>query len=283
LTQDAIDMSQRSRGTGRAVDASFARRRRALAVLAGVAAVCLLSTRALPDDQTAGDVEGARTALEKWVETRRILSEERREWELGREMLAARIDLVQQEIEGLRGKIGEARDSITEVDEQRTSLVEASAEYDRVAEGLVETVAGLERRARELIPRLPDPALERIALLRQRMPKESTDSQMSPSERFLTVVGLLNELDKFQREITITNEVREIPGGASAEVTAVYLGLGQAYYVDAAGRAAGVGTAGPDAWVWSPADEGASRIGEVAAILRNERAAEFVRLPIRVD
>jgi Protein of unknown function (DUF3450) len=94
---------------------------------------------------------------------------------------------------------------------------------------------------------------------------------------------MLNEINKFNREITMTSEVRTLPDGTSAQVTAIYLGIGQGYYVGADGTVAGVGTATADGWVWTTATAAAPRIAEVIAILKNEQVAHFVELPVRID
>lgn len=76
---------------------------------------------------------------------------------------------------------------------------------------------------------------------------------MSLSERFLNVVGVLNEVNKFQREVTVTSEVRKLAEtGSSAEVTAVYVGIGQGYYTTANGKSAGIGNATATGWEWTP-------------------------------
>ena len=69
----------------------------------------------------------------------------------------------------------------------------------------------------------------------------------------------------------------------SAEVTVVYLGLGQAYYAAERGAVAGTGTAGPDGWVWFEAPAEADAIRRVIAILQNTEPAAYVGLPIRID
>ena len=64
-------------------------------------AICLLSSGVLSAGTSAGDVDNTRAALEKWVETRRIISREKHDFELGREMLSERIELVEREIKSL--------------------------------------------------------------------------------------------------------------------------------------------------------------------------------------
>jgi chromosome segregation ATPase len=244
-------------------------------------ALSLLAVSAAYQDE--GRVDGARATLEKWVETRRVISQERRDWELGREVLDDRIDLVTREIESFRGKISEAETSIGDADRQLAELV---AERDRLklaSASLAEDVVGLEARTKELLKQLPDPIRERIRPLSQRIPDAAEDNRLSLSERYQNIVGILNAVNKFNREITVTSEVRTLGDGASAEVSALYIGIGQGFYASANGTSAGIGMPGPEGWAWRPANEYAADISRAIAILNNEQPAEFVRLPIRIE
>jgi hypothetical protein len=239
--------------------------------------------RAAPPDAAPDGVDDTRAALEKWVQVRRIISQERRDWALGRQILTERIELVGHEAESLRSKVREAEASITEADKARAGLIEENERLKKASDALVAAAAALEVRTRELLRRLPEPLRERVKPLSQRIPEDPKDTKLSLSLRFQNIVGILNEVNKFNREITITSEVRPLPDGTSAEVTALYIGLGQGYYVGANNQVAGIGTASPDAWVWTPANEAAPTIAKVIAILKNEQVASFVKLPIKVD
>jgi len=224
-----------------------------------------------------------RALLERWVETRKAIALERREWSLGKETLEARVELLRGELAGIRTRIGETERGIGEADRVREELVTEADALAREEETLVATVVGLEARTRSLLARLPVPIREKVKPLSQRLPDDGAASTLPPSVRFQNVVGILNEINKFAREITVTSELRELPGGRSVEVTAVYLGIGQGYYVGAANSVAGVGRPGPDARTWTPADDRAEAVARVVAILKNERPAEFVPLPLVVE
>ena len=253
-------------------------------VLLLIATACLLLPAGGMLAQDGGvDIENARDALERWVETRRVISAERRDWVLRRESLNDQIDLMQRKIETLREKMAEDQAKIAESDEEIGGL---SADNDTLTEAfsaLDAAVVGLEARVKTLLRRLPEPTLERVQTLRQALPDDSNDTKLSLTARFLTIVGILNEVTRFNREITVTTEVRTLPDGTSAEVAALYIGLGQAYYVTSNGDAAGVGTATDEGWVWTPADEAAPEVAKAVAIFRNEQLAEFVRLPIKIN
>lgn len=248
-----------------------------------IAALCLPLSGADPGVEGSQEPGGTRATLDKWVETRRIISKERQEWALGREMLTDRVDLLAREIESLRSKMGTAETSIADADKRRLELIDEHESLKQVADGLKVTVTGLESRTRTLLRRLPEPIRERIKPLSQRLPDDPEQTKISLSERFQNVVGILNEVDKFNREINVGSEVRTLANGNSAEVTALYLGIGQGYYVDATGTSAGVGTATEDGWAWTPSNETAGEIARAVAILKNEAVAEFVLLPLEVD
>ncbi len=257
----------------------------AMLVVAGVAAsFAWLSGFAGTGAHAAGaeDVESIRATLEKWVDTRRVISQEQRDWATGREMLNERIALVKREIESARGRVKEAQATITEADTKRAELVEENEKLKLQSVELAKTVIALEQRTKELIRKLPDPIKDRVKPLSQRLPEDSAGSKLSLSVRFQNVVGILNEVNKFNREISVTSEVRALPDGTSAEVTALYVGISQGYYVSGNGKIAGIGQATDEGWVWKPANEAAPQIARAIAILKNESVAAFVMLPVEI-
>ena len=263
------------------------RRLRGLAIAAVPAALVGLTSAGYLTSQDAEGVDDARAVLEQWVETERAISREKRDWDLGREILVDRIELVRSEIEGLRTGITEASASIADADAKRDELVAENDRYKAVAAELEEHVAGLEAKVRDLLVRLPEPVQDKVARLSQAVPTgEEEDVELSLGIRFQNVVGILNEVNKFHGEISAFSEVRTLAGGDSAEVTAVYVGLGQAYYVtgDEAAPQAGVGVPTDEGWAWRPLEpELAPAVQDLIAILQNEQPAAFVQLPVTID
>lgn len=248
-----------------------------IAALATLAAI-----PALADDTPVSErIGGMRDAFDRWVETRRVISEETRDWTLGKDMLDSRIDILRRELAAVREKIAESERSTTDAD-RRTAELAAQRDALRAASGeLAATAAALETRTKELVQRLPDPIRDKIKPLSQRLPADPASSELPLSTRFQNVVGLVNEVNKFNREITVTSEIRALPDGTSAEVTVVYIGLAQAYYTGGNGRIAGFGAATADGWTWTPANDAAPQIARLVAILKNESPAEFVLLPLK--
>lgn len=255
---------------------------RAASRVALVACVALWTTATAGERATAG-IEEARTMLEKWVETRRVITKEKTDWQLGAEMLTERVKLLLREIGGLRDRIAEANASIADADAKRAALVEENERAKQRSVAFASAVSALETRTKALLARLPDPIRERVRPLSQRLPEDPAGTTLPLSQRFQNVVGILNEVDKFHREITVTSEVRALGDGRQAEVATMYVGLGQAFYASTAADAAGVGSAAADGWRWTSSDSSAAEIARAIAILKNEQVADFVPLPIRID
>lgn len=228
-------------------------------------------------------LEDSRQALQDWVQTRQLISQEKHEWVQGRELLKGRVDLVQREIQTIQERTQEAQDSMDGASKQREELVLENETLKVSSEAFLTDVKRLEARMRGLLGRLPQPLVERVSSLSQRIPAEGAETKLGLSDRYLNIVGILNEVDRFHREVTLTSEVHELPGGKTAEVAVMYVGLGQAYYVTNGGDHAGIGTASSEGWVWTPADKFAKEISKAIAILKNEEIAQFVCLPVHFD
>lgn len=231
----------------------------------------------------AEDVDQARATLEQWVETRRLISQEKRDWALGKELLSDRIAVYRGEIESLREKIEKAETSIADTDRKRAELLADSAALKEASQDMAERVAAFEQRTKELLPRLPQPIQDSVLPLSQQLPDDPAATDLSLSQRFQNVVGILNLVNKFNGKITITSEVRTLPDGTTAEVTAMYVGIAHGYYVDGRATRAGVGRSDAEGWAWTPADEYAEAIARAIAINGTEEGADFVQLPVHVE
>ncbi len=244
---------------------------------------CLQPAIGYAADNEPVAIDDTREALAKWVQTQQLISQEKKDLALSREMLNARIELVRHEIESLQEKIQKAEDSIAEADKKREEMMQQNEKLKASSASLVDTVATLESKTQNLLKRLPDPIRDRVKPLSQRLPQEDKETKLSVSERFQNVVGILNEVDKFNRDISVFSEIRTFNDGSSVEVTALYLGLGQGFYASANGSVAGIGTATDQGWVWKEDNLAASQISDVIAILKNEKVASFVQVPVEIQ
>lgn len=228
-------------------------------------------------------VGNARDALAKWVETEQVISREKEDWNMGREVLEQRISLMEGEVAALEQKIAETRKAIAEIRVKRDELVADNRSLHDAQTVLETVVQRLETKTKRLLVAIPEPLAQRVAPLSRRLPDDPANTELSLSTRFQNVIGVLNAINKFNADITLTNEVRTLPDGSSAEVKALYLGLGQAYYVTPNGLSAGIGRPSQEGWDWVAADEMAEEISRAIAIFQNEEKPAYVPLTVTVQ
>ncbi len=247
-------------------------------------AACLIYMAApTPPAPAEGGVDAFRTKTEKWVETRRILSEERSDWQVERELLRASSDLLAQQKKALQQEIQSLETSATEADAERRELLLRRGEYQRANAALEEEIRDIERRVLAIAPRLPEPLQRKLDLLLVQIPDDPEQSDLQLGQRLVSVLGVLAQAEKFNGTATFVGETRAVDDEQKVQVRTLYWGLGQAIYVDAQGRTAGVGRPAADGWSFSREPALARAAERLLDIYEgNIDLIEFVRLPVEI-
>jgi len=230
---------------------------------------------------SARSLDAARSTLDKWVETQGIISKERRDWQQGKEILMSRIEAVKKEIARVEERLKEARAGKAKTDEAAVQLTGERRAIAEVTEALAAHLGDLETRLRALFRILPESLQEKLQPLYQRMPEDPANDRISVAERFQNVLGILNEMNRVNNEVTVASEIRPLSDGRPSEVKTIYVGLGQAYFVSARGEA-GIGRPSADGWTWRTDDAIAPDINLVLEILQSKSSPKFVPLPVDI-
>jgi len=234
------------------------------------------------DSGSKATLDDTRVTMTKWIETQQLIAKERSDWQQGREILKARVELVEKEVAALDSKIKEAKASVAETNRKRDELQAESDRLKATADGLASTVVAMEAEVRKLAKVIPDPVRTKLEPLFQRIPADPTKTNASVAERFQNVLGILNEVGKANSEISVSFEVRTLSDGTSGEVQAIYVGLGQAYYISPKGET-GVGRPTPDGWKWEKLpDSYNNKVLTALEIIQGKHIPAFVPLPVKI-
>lgn len=226
--------------------------------------------------------DSTRTKIQEWVRTEQLISEKKAEWQEAKGILEARIELLQSELDDYQSRIETAQAEIAKSDEQKAKLEAQRADLKAATDTLRTLIVGMEKKLKaEVLPRLPEVLADKIRPLSQKLPDNPDETELSLSQRFQNVVGTLNEINKFNAAISTSTAIREL-NGKEIEVKEIYLGLGQAYYVNNDGTMAGSGTPGLEGWDWKAMNERAPEMMKIFQVLEGEGLAEYVPLPFEV-
>ncbi|MDX1953114.1 MAG: DUF3450 family protein [Verrucomicrobiota bacterium] len=222
-----------------------------------------------------------RSTLQQWVETRQLISRTQTDWQSDKEMLQQTIDLFGRELSQVEEQMGKLSTNNVQVEKERAqaeALLKASNEALEKMKAFAGTFEG---QIKALSPRLPQPLQEVIKPLMAKFPSEAS-TKMAVTERVQLLVGILNELDKFNNAVSVFSEKQKNSKGEEIAVETVYVGLGAAYFVNEANDFAGMGSPGANGWEWVAKPELAPAVREILQIYRNEKGARFVGLPAAI-
>jgi hypothetical protein len=223
-----------------------------------------------------------RSTLEKWVESRQLISQTRAGWQTEKETIDQTIQLFERELKSLNEQLSTVSTNSTQVESERTVALAEQTELVNAADALKRVATGLEQKLTVLAPLFPQPLAEKIQPLLKRIPADPAVTKMSGVERMQNLVGILNEVDKFNSAVTVVSEIQKSPSGAEVQVETIYLGLAQAYFVDKSGAYSGIGLPGTKGWEWTARNELATKIQKSIAIYKNAEPAAFVNLPVQI-
>jgi len=244
-----------------------------------VLATALLAGPVLAD----GTLNDTRSTLEKWVETRQLISKTRADWQTDKETLEQTVALYERELKSIEeqmSKVSTNNVQVTKEMAEADALKKSSAEANEAARQFTVT---FEAKIKQITPKLPAPLQDILKKDLARMPADPANTKMLAAERVQVCVSVLNELDKFNNSVNLFSEKRKNSAGEEVAVETMYVGLGGAYFVNDAGDFAGVGTPGANGWTWTTKPEIAPAVRTAVKVYRSEHPPAFVKLPVTIQ
>lgn len=243
------------------------------------AGIVLAGTAAL---NAAPALKETRSTLKEWVELKKIISEEKNDWRVEKQILQESIDLRNDEIEKLKAAIETYEAEATDADKVRDELTQQETELKQASAIIKEQLVDLEASILDLVKYLPETLKDKVAIVTARIPKTKREIDASSlSNRIGFILSILGEIEKFNSQLTVVNEIREI-GGERVRVDTLYVGLAIAYYVDGTKSEAGYMIPAKDGWKRFEDNSLANDIADAVAMQKREATVRFVDLPITV-
>ena len=228
------------------------------------------------------NLSDTRAVLDKWVETRQIISEERANWRTEKSILGDTVALLKNELERLDASLTDLESSATAADEERVNLTEEKDTLNAASSVITDKLAALETALKRIVNSLPEPLVSKLKPLIRRLPEDPTNTKLSLGERVQNIVGILSQTDKFNTTVTMTSESREIEGGKIVEVRTLYWGLANAYYVDQSGTYAGLGYPTAEGWEWPKVEGTGPEIKRLLDVYEGSEEIQFVTVPAKI-
>jgi len=224
-------------------------------------------------------VADTRATLAKWVETRQMIFRLKADWDEDRETIKSTISLFKVQQERLAEKlaqVGEQNGQVAkETTEHETQLKKCMAALDKVEE----MVVGFESKLKAQIPNYPPPLVsqELVSKIISLIPEDSRETKVPLISRVQNLILILKAVQEFNSELLVASEIRR-NGDKEIEVQAIYLGLGQAWFVSKDGSFAGTGGPSENGWIWQPDPSIAGQVQDAIAVYDKSKPASYVAL-----
>jgi soluble cytochrome b562 len=229
-----------------------------------------------------GRLNEARSALEQWVQTRQLVAKTRADWVAEKDVFAASVLMFERELTDLDAKVAGLGEASEQVGRERTELQLEKAALGEASDRAKEVATIHEKRVKAMSRSLPEPLARRIQPLIDRFPDEPESTRLTAAEGLQTLVGVLNEIDKFNSSVAIESEIRTNAEGREVQVETIYLGLAQAYFVGEGGKFAGVAVPTAEGWQSTAQNELGPVIARAIAMYRNQVPAALVVVPFEL-
>ena len=226
--------------------------------------------------------EEVRSALKEWVDVKKITSEEASEWKVEKAVIEDMLQVLEQEEVDLKQKIEDSQSFLSTADEKRSTLEDERAELVTASGELTEFLDHLEQSVKTLYAKFPEPLQETLEPLYSRIPGDDDAKKPALALRLQSVIGILSQADKFNSNLSLEIEIRQIEG-STVEVKTLYFGLAGAVYAEANGGSGGYGLPAADGWTWIDAPEDLSGIIETIQVYEGSKEATFTNIPVKLN
>ena len=236
----------------------------------------------------------SRELIRQWVQTERIISEEKTTWQVEKQQMQDLLEIYQQELKLLNEELNLAGSSADLIDENKEKLESGLAQYREAKQILRSSMASLIPRMQNLVGRFPAPLVEELGsdidLIR------SPQALDKPRDVLKSIIAILNAAGSFNRTLTLAEETRTLANGKKITVSVLYLGLCRAYYAADVGPLAGTGvpaataatadtaaTAAAGGWLWTEDGGIADQVRRTIAVHKKSAQPQLVELPVQLQ
>lgn len=226
------------------------------------------------------DPIASRELIRQWVQTERLLSEEKNTWKVEKQRMQDLLDLYQKELKLLNEEIQKAGASAGLVDDRKGKLESELKAYRDAQRLLSDTLSRLLPRARSIITSLPTPLQEELTADVDFL--NSPEAMAKPREVLKSMLAVLTSAGRFNRSITIAEETRKLSDGKKTTVDVLYLGLARAYFTTSSGDTSGIGTPGKGGWEWQDKPELADDVRRAIAVYKKDEQPQLIQLPVGI-
>jgi DNA anti-recombination protein RmuC len=236
--------------------------------------------------QSKDPLDQSKENMRLWLETSQKRQAEENSWKADQEILSNYKEGLLTEKAAYQKQIEEAKQRAQAADQQSSDKINQRDQLIAAEKALASHLRSLEEEFAKQIPFLPTPLLKMpkmavgIETLKKNLSQPADQQSDDVGKRSANLTEMIAEVEKFQQNITVSNELHKNAAGQEYNMQVVYLGIAAAYAVNEDASFALVGSPKPDGWKFNERNEIAADIKKLIITATTEKDISFTTLPV---
>ncbi len=217
--------------------------------------------------------------LEQSIAVRSLAEQEQADWQVEKSVLEAQIGAWTQESERLTER---QTSLVTQLETLPSNTEQPNNQISQLSGEIESALRTVESKLTALAPQIPPPLRTDLTPYLQRLAQPKGATIRSLDSRCRNIVFLFDRILEFDRQFSLHWETRDLPDGEKVLVQVLYLGMANAYFVDAGGTIAGTGHPSSQGWEWTFNPELIGPIEKAIAVQEKRSKPNSVVLPAKI-
>ncbi|MFM2297979.1 MAG: hypothetical protein RL117_1686 [Verrucomicrobiota bacterium] len=236
--------------------------------------------------KTEATLEQSKENLKLWLETAQKRQSEENAWKSDQEILSNYKEGLLAEKATYQKQIEEAKQRASAASQESTNKINQRDQFIAAEKALSEHLKTMETEFVKQIPTLPAPLLKMpkmatgIETLKKNLSAPNEAENADVGKRTSNLTEMIAEIEKFQQNVTVTNELHKNSSGQEFNMQVVYMGLAIAYAVNDDASFALVGRPSESGWKFSEKNEIAADVKKLILTATTEKDVSLTILPV---
>lgn len=236
--------------------------------------------------QTEQTIDQSKENLKLWLETAQKRQSEETAWKFDKDTLANYKEGLLAEKATYQKQIEEAKQRATAASQESTDKLNQRDQFIAAEKALSDHLKQLEADFAKQIPTLPTPLIKMpkmatgIEALKKNLSSPDNTATADVGKRTSNLTEMIAEVEKFQQNVTVTNELHKNSSGQEFNMQVVYMGLAIAYAVNEDASFALIGRPTDAGWKFSEKNEIAADVKKLIVTATTEKDISLTTLPV---
>jgi hypothetical protein len=236
--------------------------------------------------RTDATIEQSKENLKIWLETAQKRQSEENAWKSDKDILSHYKEGLLAEKATYQKQIEEAKQRASAASQESTDKLNQRDQFIAAEKALSDHLKRLETEFAKQVPSLPTPLIKMpkmatgIEALKKNLSSTENTENSDVAKRTANLTEMIAEVEKFQQNVTVTNELHQNGSGQEFNMQVVYMGLAIAYAVNEDASFALIGRPTETGWKFSEKNEIAAGVQKLIVTATTEKDISLTTLPV---